>query len=147
MGETDDVFDLKCNHLRQGLKRKFDIHVEPEWQHLNGGVFVFDKSAKKFLNDWHETAQDILADKDWQTRDQSALIAVTWKQGLQHKQRLPIEFNLLADYNQTEMKYRSPFHFSLDNFETEINPKLIHVINHYGDRDWVVWRDIECLLS
>jgi hypothetical protein len=47
-----------------------------DWQHWNGGVFLFDDSSVEFLSSWHEkTVMRIFDLPNWKTRDQGTLIA------------------------------------------------------------------------
>jgi hypothetical protein len=58
-----NVFDCRCNHLTEAIKNTFAIDIQEEqWQHWNGGVFLFDDSSRDFLNAWHEkNNKDIFA--------------------------------------------------------------------------------------
>ena len=50
--EKGEVFDSKgCEHLKQQIFKKFNVTVtDNEWQHWNGGVFLFNKTSVDFLS-------------------------------------------------------------------------------------------------
>jgi hypothetical protein len=61
-----DVFVLACNHLTDFIKEKFGVTVkEKNWQHWNGGVFLFDDSSTSFLDEWHKKSLAIFDDPKW----------------------------------------------------------------------------------
>ena len=63
-----------CDHLRQAIGSKFGVDVfDPEWQHWNGGVFLFDSGSMDFLDTWHTYTRAIFDDPGWKTRDQGTL--------------------------------------------------------------------------
>jgi hypothetical protein len=140
-----EVFDSKgCSHLIEMIKQKFTITItDTNWQHWNGGVFLFNKDSVDFMVTWHKHALYVFVDKEWKTRDQGALAATVWEFGLQNKKTLPIEFNFIADYHNPKIAYRDGFGFTLDNFKTTIIPNFIHVYHQFGNKDWDIWRGIE----
>jgi hypothetical protein len=87
----------------------------------------------------------LIGDPYWETRDQGALVAAAWKLGLERQQNLPIEFNFIADYNQTKLRFDERRGFSFDGRQEVIQPFLVHIFHHFGDRSWPVWRWIESI--
>ncbi|MEM6271029.1 MAG: hypothetical protein AAF998_16445 [Bacteroidota bacterium] len=135
------VFPAHCDHLRMRIRDKFSLDItDPEWQHWNGGVFLFGADSVEFMETWHRMTQDIFRDAGWRTRDQGTLIATAWKLGLQDQPPLDSRFNFLADYHQPELEFDPRRGFTLDGFTTVIRPYFAHIYHHFGDEDWAVWR-------
>ena len=144
----ENIFSVKCDHLAEQIKLKFDIDVtQMNFQHWNGGVFLFNKESTDFLNTWHQLTMEIFTDKNWKTRDQGTLIATVWKHNLQNQKLLPQEFNFIADFNNPRITYSKSKGFTCDNFKTLIVPNLIHIYHQFGNRDWEVWQGIENILN
>ncbi len=139
-------FKPGSDKLRQLITKKFDVHIpEPNWQHWNGGVFLFDEQSVDFMETWHQWTLSTFEDPQWKTRDQGTLIATAWKSGLQHHPTLPLEFNFIADYFHQSMQYKGAFTFDLDQERTDIQPHFLHIYHHFGDKSWELWQDIEQL--
>jgi len=139
-----DVFDRRCNHLKEGIEKEFSITVaNPQWRHWNGGVFLFDEQSGNFLESWHQKTMLIFGKKDWKTRDQGTLVATVWEQGLQSHPVLPQEFNLVASYAHHDVTHHGSLKFSINGSDEIIKPKFIHVLRPWGDERWDVWREVE----
>ncbi|MCO5280713.1 MAG: hypothetical protein M9931_06615 [Chitinophagales bacterium] len=139
---------LKCYHLLEYIEKKFTVKISSSnWQHWNGGVFLFDDSSTGFLNAWHEKTMLIFQDKEWKTRDQGTLAATVWEFNLQAHPLLPIEYNFLADYNNSAIIYENNLSFDLLKQQRAIKPEFIHIYHKWGDREWKVWRDVEDLVA
>jgi hypothetical protein len=135
---------VKNDWLQRAIKQKFDIAVsDNNWQHWNGGVFLFDHQSIDFLENWHQFTLQIFEDPLWKTRDQGTLIATVWKFGLQQHPMLSRNFNLIADYYNTALQIDESFVCRLH--KDIYKPTLLHVFHHFGDNDWNVWRNIEKL--
>jgi hypothetical protein len=138
-----------CAHLEEKLSEKFGIHVHPsDWQHWNGGVFLFNDESSGFLEFWHNATIAIFEDKEWRTRDQGTLIATAWQFGLMDHVTLPIAYNLIADYNSEtydsdKIEYLGNLTFNIGIAKKTIKPHFIHLYHHWGDAGWHVWRDVE----
>lgn len=147
-GSGVDFFDLKCHHLHEEIEKKFHQRIRPfNWQHWNGGVFLFNKDSKDFLETWHNFTLSTFEDDRWKTRDQGTLAAATWKFGLQDMKTLPIQCNFLADFYKPEISFKDGTGFTFDNFKNTFQPILIHIYHHFGDKRWNIWQYIECLLD
>ena len=135
--------------LRQLIAQKFGVKVEEaNWQHWNGGVFLFDHCAIPFLEQWHRWTLDIFADPVWKTRDQGTLIACSWHFGLQHHPTLPIEYNFLADYYNPTLVYQGNLCFTYTHKHNRCyRPYFLHIYHHFGDSSWAVWQDTERSIS
>ena len=147
-GEGERVFHGPCDHLREAIAEDFGVVItEPDWQHWNGGVFLFeagaDSPAAPFLDTWHELTLASFDLPRWKTRDQGTLIAAAWKHGLEDQATLPKEFNFLADYHKPGLHFDADRGFSFDGRAGFVRPYLVHVYHHWGDRDWAVWRWLE----
>ena len=142
------VFHGPCDHLRQAIGEDFGVVVtDPDWQHWNGGVFLFDASAAPFLDSWHELTLQSFDLPRWKTRDQGTLVAAAWKHGLAAQATLPKEFNFLADYHKPGLLFDPDCGFSFDARPGFVRPYLVHVYHHWGDREWQVWRWLESLVT
>jgi hypothetical protein len=139
---------LESDALRERIAEKFGVQVsEPDWQHWNGGVFLFDETSVPFLETWNTWTQAIFDDPAWKTRDQGTLIASVWAHGLQDHPTLPLEFNFLADYHHPTMRYLGQLRFQLQPEKPPIAPCLLHIYHHWGDDRWAVWRDTAILVG
>lgn len=142
--DEKEVFDCKCDHLRQAIKSTFNIDIpEEDWQHWNGGVFLFDEQSHNFLDSWHEKTMRIFDENDWKTRDQGTLIATVYEYKLENHKTLNPKFNLIADYNHDEIEYLGDLRFKFLDKNQIVAPSFIHVYHHWGDAEWEVWQDIE----
>lgn len=87
-----------CQHLQDAIRQKFGMDAIPNnWQHWNGGVFMFDENATPFMEFWHNATLSILEDDAWKVRDQGTLAATVWHFGLQHHATLESRFNRIID--------------------------------------------------
>lgn len=135
-------------HMSDGLQKaiKDDLGVdvkEPNFQHWNGGVFLFNQDSVPFLDQWHQWTLAAFDLPNWLTRDQGTLIATVWKLGLEKHKTLPLSYNFLADYYHPTMRYKGDLTFRLDNAREDIRPHLIHIYHHFGDKEWKLWQDVE----
>ncbi len=141
--DGSSVSQLYCNHLQEKIQNKFSIAISPDdWQHWNGGVFLFDDNSHDFLNCWHEMTLQIFKDKNWRTRDQGTLAATVWKFNLQNHFTLRLSFNFIADYELPLAHYYGNLKFRTAGSEKIIAPHFVHVYKNWGDMNWQVWKDI-----
>jgi hypothetical protein len=139
----ENIFNLKCDHLKESIKTKFDIDIKVKnWQHWNGGVFLFNDESHKFLDAWHEKTILIFKDKNWRTRDQGTLIATAWEFGLSKHPILSKKWNFIADYNNLNLKVKEGV-ITDDNFKTSYVPAFVHVYHNYGLKGWQIWDWVE----
>lgn len=137
------ISELDSDLLRQRILEQFGVHItEPNWQHWNGGVFVFDHRSSDFLEQWHQWSRDILFHPQWKPRDQGTLAATAWHFGLERHPTLPVEFNLIADYYHPRLRYKGNLRFELDNRAGEISPCFLHIYHQWGNPTWPLWQDI-----
>jgi hypothetical protein len=135
-----------CDHLRQAIRARFGVDVtDPSWRHWNSGVFVFDEGDAELFELWHQWSMALIGDPYWETRDQGALVAAVWKLGLERQRNLPIQFNFIADYYQSALRFDERRGFSFEGREEFIQPFLVHIFHHFGDRSWPVWQWIEAI--
>lgn len=141
-GNSLDV--LTCNHLTDAVKQKFGITIQTsDWQHWNGGVFLFNDLSATFLDMWHELTMKAFADSYWRTRDQGTLAATVWQLNLPNHATLPKAYNFIADYNRATTVYKGGLTFLLETRLQSIKPVFIHIYHHWGDDNWPVWRDVK----
>jgi len=136
-----NIWNDNCDHLREFIHAKFDITVsDANWQHWNGGVFLFDAQSHTFLESWFEKTIQAFSDPKWKTRDQGTLIATAWEYGLEQMVPLGKEWNFLCDHNNPLLGLLpEKGEFSDDGFRTTVRPNLVHVYHHFGDTDWYIW--------
>lgn len=143
---TGEVFDTKgCRHLIEKVKEKFNITIKTNnWQHWNGGVFLFDSGSAEFMDTWHNMTVEILKDPEWKTRDQGTLAATVWKMGLQKQKCLPEKLNFLADFNNPQITaYINSGVLIAKKGSKSFQPAFIHVYHKFGYHGWDVWDAIE----
>jgi hypothetical protein len=144
-----------CDHLREAILKKFGVEVqEPDWQHWNGGVFLFDSESTDFLDTWYEYTREILADSGWKTRDQGTLIAAVWRHGLENQPPLPSVYNYIVDpmhevkesrrASLRPSEYQVDNQYSLEGTSELPRPHFLHFINKsLGARGWKNWDEAE----
>jgi len=148
-----------CDHLREAIRQKFGVEVtDPDWQHWNGGVFLFDGESSDFLATWHAYTRAIFEDSYWKTRDQGTLIATVWKHNMQMQALLNSEFNHIVDANRAirapntmtgpPAAWEADTSYSLDHTPGLPRPCFLHFINGgIGTTGWKNWDDAVARLS
>lgn len=136
------LWELKCNHLAEAIENKFKTpKPSGNFQHWNGGVFLFDDNSHTFLDKWFDSTMEIFKDPYWKTRDQGTLIKTVWEMGLQNHPTLHKKWNAIADYHDPYLKWIDNKTVQL-NKEDIIQPALLHVYHHFGDETWNFWNEI-----
>jgi hypothetical protein len=131
-----------CHHLQENILKKFNVEVkEKNWQHWNGGVFLFSNESEEFMNTWHNFTMEIFKDPEWKTRDQGTLIATAWKLGLQDQATLNIKWNLIMDYYNQHLEVLEDGSITVDG-KTKVFPELVHIYHHWEDTSWTVWNKV-----
>lgn len=138
----ENIHELSCQHLREKIQTKFDVVIDKhQWQHWNGGVFLFDEGSHVFMRLWHQRTMKIFKDPEWKTRDQGTLIATVWQLGLQNSYTLPKTYNFIADPSNPRLMLSEDKRFITDDaFETQYEPAFMHIFNQFGDVNWWVWQ-------
>jgi hypothetical protein len=141
----ENIFDTSCDHLREMIGQTFGVKVrEKNWQHWNGGVFLFNEKSEEFLEAWHRKCMQTFALPEWKTRDQGTLIATVWEFGLQNQPLLSREWNFIADFHNNKLAVsRENDTLTDDLFKTTCQPRFIHVFHEWANPDWAVWQWIE----
>lgn len=147
--DGQDIWQNECDHLTDAIHETFGVSVaEKNWQHWNGGVFVFDDCSHDFLEAWHKKTMQIFELPYWKTRDQGTLIATAWEFGLANHPTLDKRFNFLADYNNKGVHVdHQTSEVTDDGFNTRHKPALVHIYHHWMDKNWPVWQWIESKLN
>lgn len=144
--QGEDIWYDECNHLTEFIKNTFGIAInDKNWQHWNGGVFLFNHESDAFLNAWHQKTMHIFTLPNWKTRDQGTLIATAWEFGLnnQHPTLLK-KWNFIADYNNIGVKINTQSGYITDDgFISSYMPAFVHVYHHWGNKEWNIWQWIE----
>ena len=143
-GKNENVYLLRCNHLKEAIAKDFNIKVhEANWQHWNGGVFLFNDESHNFLNAWHQKTLNIFKLEDWKTRDQGTLIATAWEFGLEKHPTLNKKWNFIADYNNAGLEFKKEGKFTDDYWKTSYQASFVHIYHHWGDSSWDLWNWVE----
>lgn len=140
-----NLWEDQCEHLIDEIRNTFGIIIKDKnWQHWNGGVFLFNDSSADFLESWHQKTVHIFSLPNWKTRDQGTLIATVWEFGLQSQHTLSKKWNFLADYHNSGLALKATDNLISDNgFKNSYAPNFIHVYHNWGEKDWSVWQWIE----
>ncbi|MBU0487589.1 MAG: hypothetical protein KKA07_07505 [Bacteroidetes bacterium] len=139
-----DVYSLQCDHLAKGIAEKFGVQgIDNNWQHWNGGVFLFNKASVPFMKEWNERTLAAFDDPYWRTRDQGTLVATVWNNQLQNHILLDTKYNFIADFYNPLITWDVERGFTTDNFKTMLCPVFIHVYHHFGDINWEIWQGVE----
>lgn len=146
--QGEDIWYDECNHLTEYISETFNIDVKDKnWQHWNGGVFLFNDSSHSFLDAWHNKTMHIFTLPNWKVRDQGTLIATGWEFGLSNHPTLSKKFNFIADYNNNGVQINTQTEkISDDGFISSYKPALVHVYHHWGNRSWPIWQWVESKL-
>ena len=139
------LWEDECEHLIDEIKNTFDINVKNKnWQHWNGGVFLFNDTSTDFMETWHTKTNHIFSLPNWKTRDQGTLIATVWEMGLQNQRVLSKNWNFIADcYNKGLALKAAESQITDDGFKNSYSPNFIHVYHNWGNKEWDVWQWIE----
>ncbi len=135
----------ECEHLIDEIQNTFETTIKDNnWQHWNGGVFLFNDSSNEFLETWHEKTMRIFKLPNWKTRDQGTLISTVWKFGLQNHPTLSKSWNFLADFHNNGLSLKESENLiSDDGFQNSYSPNFIHVYHNWANKDWKIWQWIE----
>lgn len=138
----EDLWRDQCPHLKEYISEKFGVEVKnAEFQHWNGGVFLFNDSSHEFLSAWFNYTMEVFKDSNWKTRDQGTLIATVWKFDLQNHATLDKKWNLIADYHNPYLSWTQDDKIQLSAKEF-VKANLIHVYHHFGDENWAFWNQL-----
>ena len=133
-----------CDHLPRLIEKKFGVRVsDADWQHWNGGVFLFSDESHEFMETWHRYTVSVFSDAEWKTRDQGTLVATAWKWGLQRQPVLDPTWNYIADYHNPRLRLSADGQTISTDGRRFIRPELVHVYHHFGDTGWEIWNWVE----
>ncbi|MDD3858561.1 MAG: hypothetical protein PHW83_00060 [Bacteroidales bacterium] len=132
-----------CNHLTEYLKIEYGIKIPEDWQHWNGGVFLFDDSSAEFLNYWHEQTIKEFSNPYTKTRDQGTLALSVWKFGLQNQPNIPQEFNWITEYANNDIAWDISKGYTKDGFKTSFYPNFLHIYHEWGNEKWSIWKSVK----
>ena len=135
----NDIWQDECTHLPEFIQNKFEINVTNNWQHWNGGVFLFNDESHEFLNTWHNKTMEIFKDDKWRTRDQGTLIATANEFKLQNHPTLAKKWNFIADYYKNSIDFKENGLFTDDNWKTNQKVNFVHIYHHWADETWSLW--------
>ena len=135
----NDPFLTKCNHLAEYISNKHGLNIPYQWQHWNGGVFLFNKSSSAFLNKWHSLCVEEFKNNLTKTRDQLSLIVTVWDFKLENNSTLPSKYNWLAGYKNNRVAFDRNKGYTRDSFATIENPVFLHVYDGWSKTGWSVW--------
>ena len=133
---------LKCSHLKELIKKEFGYKISNNWNHWNGGVFLFSEHSFNFMNDWHNFSEIILKKNFlWKTRDQTGLILAALKNKLLNHYTFSNRFNFIADFYNVNIDVSEEKGVFI-NYGKKIKPVFMHVFHHWGDENWSIWKKI-----
>ncbi len=132
----------ECNHLTEYLKKEYNVNIPENWNHWNGGVFLFDDSSDYFLNYWHKQTIKEFSNTYTKTRDQGTLALTVWMFGLQDHPNIPKEFNWITEYANKDIEWDNVNGYTQDGFKTIFNPKLLHIYHEWGNVNWSIWKSV-----
>ena len=128
-----------CHHLMEYISHKYNQQIPSNWQHWNGGVFLFNKESFEFLDFWHKITIDEFNNSYTKTRDQGTLAVGAWKFGLQQHVTLSDEYNFITEFDNPKISYKHNIGFTKDGFITTFNPKFLHIYHEWGHNGWTIW--------
>lgn len=138
-GETISPQIPSCRHLTEYLSREYNIQIPENWQHWNGGVFLFDKESRPFLDYWHKITMEEFNNPYTKTRDQGTLAASVWKFGLQKHSTLSNMYNFITEFDNPKISYRENLGFTENGFKSVFSPFFLHIYHEWGHNGWVIW--------
>ncbi len=139
----EDLWKSSCNHLAKAIELDFQIQVKnTNWQHWNGGLFLFNDASEMFLSTWHSLTLQAFNLPNWKTRDQGTLIATVWQMGLENQPLLSKKWNFLADANNEHMSFEGKGKFNDGSSIRSFDVALIHIYHRFGDETWDLWRHV-----
>ena len=142
--DNHDVTVARCTHLHQAIKKDFGYEIEKaNWQHANGGLFLFNRKSIDFFESWHSQTLEIFNNDFWKTRDQGTLAACFRKFGIDESTFLDKKYNFILDTYKGEIMYDANKGFSIDSGINYHKPLMIHVFHRFGDKNWSIWNVIE----
>lgn len=131
-----------CLHLKHSIHQSFQVNInENDWQHWNGGVFIFSDESQEFMETWHRYTMEIFKNTEWKTRDQGTLIATVWKFGLQNHPTLDIKWNMILDYHNQQLEINKEGDLTIDG-KHHLSPEFVHIYHHWGDTTWNIWNQV-----
>jgi hypothetical protein len=146
--QGENIWQDECDHLIEQIKNTFNIEVKNNnWQHWNGGVFLFNDSSNEFMETWFNKTMHIFSLPEWKTRDQGTLIATAWEFGLDKQSTLSKKWNFIADfYNKGLVLDIEENMISDDGCKIKYKPAFVHIYHHWGDTSWDVWNWVKSIL-
>lgn len=133
----------KCSHLRLLINEEYDpVQINDNWQHWNGGVFLFNDLSHDFLETWHQFTLQAFKDPFWKTRDQGTLIKTICSYGLQNHPMLDKKWNFIADSDHCMIACNQDGYFTDDGWKTKQKVNFVHIIHRFGDSNWNLWNYI-----
>jgi len=139
-----NIWALECDHLPAYIRTDLSVQVKDlNFQHWNGGVFIFNRQSHDFLETWHAYTMEIFKNPRWKTRDQGTLIATIWKYNLEKHPVLDKKWNYICDYHNHLLKFDPATSTITDNGKEYIRPELVHIYHHFGDTTWDLWNWVD----
>lgn len=131
-----------CNHLTEYIRKEYGVKIPENWQHWNGGVFLFNDASWEFLNYWHEQTIKEFSNPYTKTRDQGTLALTVWKFGLQNHPTIPQEFNWITEFANNDIAWDKDKGYTRDGFKTTFSPALLHIYHEWGNEGWSIWNSV-----
>lgn len=133
----------ECRHLRNHIFNKYGVDIPGNWNHWNGGVFLFNRKSFEFLDYWNKTSIEEFDDTATKTRDQGTLALSAWRFNLQNAPVLNKEYNFITEFKNDKIAYSPSKGFTYDGFVTSFNPYFLHIYHEWGHKGWSIWDYVE----
>ncbi len=147
-GQDIWTWEGSCSCLQKVINSNLGIGVNDDnWQHWNGGVFLFSKESASFLEEWHQLTMQIFENPYWKTRDQGTLIATVWKMNLEAQPRLATQWNFLVDANNERVVFNADGTGSIDGGRQTFKTEFAHIYHRFGDTSWPIWQNVIKLIN
>jgi len=132
-----------CSHLREHMRKHYNITIPAGWRQWNGGVFLFKKESVDFMDLWHK---NMIKEFELTNKriydDQGTLAACAWQLGAQNIKPLSVKFNFIADYGNKNVGYDPSAGYTYNGFNTTFKPAFLHIYHHWGDESWDIWQSV-----
>jgi hypothetical protein len=143
-GENAEPLKPKCGHLVKHLKIYYHKEVSDTFNHWNCGAFLFNTHSIKIMEFWHKFSVIEMSKNELNTKyiDQVVMTAAVFHFNIMNNKTLPIEYNFIADREQSNTKHKAKIGYTFNDFKTICNPVFLHVYNYWGDENWDIWQSV-----
>lgn len=143
-GENAEPLIPECGHLVKHLKTYYHMDVPYSFNHWNCGAFLFNTHSIKIMEFWHKFSVIEMSKNELNTKyiDQVVMTAAVFHFNIMNNKTLPIDYNFIADWEQSNTKHKTKTGYTFNDFKTICKPVFLHVYNHWGDENWDIWQSV-----